>query len=166
MSLADQRGTTLTEVLVGMMLIGYVTVMLLQVVASASSVDAKIRARTEAWQTVNAVATPAQHVDCAQPARLDVCKPNELLGYSVELRSYPTESDVPLNDQEYTHTGQFGTYTITLNDEKQCLPDTTSSPPSCSDDSEVVPTRTVTIKWRPDGSAPETIDHTVYGPWS
>lgn len=151
---ADQRGTTLTEALVGIMLVGYVTVMLLQIVSSASSADAKLRARTEAWQTMNALAAPAQYVDCTQSGRLDVCKPKELLGYKIELRSYPTENDVPLNDQEYTRTGQFGTYTITLNDSEQTL------------QGEDVPTRYVEITWQPDGSAPETIEHTVYGPWS
>ena len=145
-----------------MMLIGYVTVMLLQVVASAGSVDAKLRARTEAWQTMNAVVAPAQYVDCTQPGRLEVCKPNVLLGYS-------GESDVPLNDQEYTNTGQFGTYTINLDDRKLCMPDgtdPTGSPPTCSSGSVAVPTRTVAIEWQADGSSPEIIAHTVYGPRS
>ena len=157
MSRAAQRGVTLTETLAGMALLAYVSIMFLQIVASASSVDIKLRARTEAWQTMNAVAAPAQYVDCTQlhpqsdpsdaPQPLRVCKPDMLLGYSAVR-------DTPLNDQEYTHTGQFGIYTISLDD---------SSDQQVS--GEDVPTRTVTIEWRPDGSPSEIIEHTVFGPW-
>ena len=151
---ADQRGTTLTEALVGIMLVGYVTVMLLQIVSSASSADAKLRARTEAWQTMNALAAPAQHVACTdQPMRLAVCEPATILpSVSGTLDSSPPAPSLYVFDGIYI--GEYGTYTITLNDSEPTL------------QGEDVPTRYVEIEWTPDGSAAETIEHTVYGPWS
>ena len=165
MSRADQRGTTITEVLVGIMLLGYVTAMLLQIVASANSADAKLRARTEAWQTLNALAAPAQYVDCTQPSRLAVCEPGAILPpVSGTLDPSPLAPSLYVFDG--TYMGKFGTYTITLDDLERCMPDTSGSPPTCSTGSVAVPTRTVTVEWQPDGSLPEIIDHTVYGPWS
>ena len=148
---ANQQGFTLIETLVGIALVGFTGLMILQIVTIASTTDLKLRARTEAWQTINQLAAPAQHVDCSQMNRPDVCKPEHLSPLDpVTTLGYEVVTNLELDNQHYTHHGLHATYNIEIIDEVHPGADHAR--------------RAITVTWRPDGSAQEKIEHTVFGP--